>query len=349
MHPAPTLNPRRQNLLEIIVGDYIETATPVASQHILRRHDLQVSPATIRNDMAELEEMGYISRPHASAGGVPGDLAYRFYVGRQANTQRPSRQFEMRVHGALQAGSGDPESWVRDAATILSDSLLNVAIATAPRVVGARVKQLQLVHLQDSQALLVLVLQDARVRQQMVHLAYPTSQEELTSLANRLNTVVADKNADEIRTAWDASYIPDAGSDAVLGSILTLLANEEQTTQPRQYTEGLRHILSQPEFQDTGRAREAVEVLEDGDALRPMIIHAEQDEDVDVVIGEESRAATLRPYSVVLARYGLPGHVNGVIGTIGPTRMDYARTIASVRYLAIFLSDLLAVLADERR
>jgi heat-inducible transcriptional repressor len=349
MRQAPTLNPRRQSLLEFIVGDYILTAAPVASQQIVRRHDLRVSPATIRNDMAELEEMGYISRPHASAGGIPADLAYRFYVERTSFKARPTREFEMQVQDAIHQETGDPENWAQRAATILSDVVQNVAVATSPRVAVARMKQLQLVHLQDQQALLVVVLQDAKVKQHLVQMARPYNQNELSELAMRLNTALAGKTADEIRTVWDAAAdAPEVTADAVVAEVLGLLVEAEQGGAPRHYTEGLRHMLGQPEFQSGPRAREAVEAIEDGQVLRPIIDDAGRDAEVDVIIGEENRQATLRPYSVVLARYGLPGQVMGVIGTLGPTRMDYTLAISSVRYIADFLSDLLSALADER-
>ena len=136
------LNDRRQSLLEFIVGDYIATAVPVASQQIAKRHRLRVSPATIRNDMAELEDLGYISRPHASAGGVPADAAYRFYVERAPQKPRPSRRFEALVHEAIEPEAGDPDTWARGAAAVLSDAVLNVAIVTTPRASHARIKQL---------------------------------------------------------------------------------------------------------------------------------------------------------------------------------------------------------------
>jgi heat-inducible transcriptional repressor len=331
----------------MIVGDYIATAAPVASQQIARRHHLRVSPATIRNDMAELEEMGYISRPHASAGGVPADMAYRFYVERTPHRARPSRQFELLVQGSIHPDSGDPDSWAQRAAAVLANAVHNVGIATSPRVGRARLKQLQLVHLQDRQALLVVVMQDAKVRQHLVQMDELFGQEELTALATRLNTVLAGKAADEVRTAWDADDLSGPAADAVVTEVLRLLTEEEQSKQPP-YTQGLRHMLNQPEFQSTLRARDAVEALEDGLALRRVIGNAEREAEVDVTIGEENAQATLRPYSVVLARYGLPGHVMGVIGTVGPTRMDYARAISNVRYLADFLSDLLSTMAEDR-
>ena len=340
------LNDRRQSLLEFIVGDYIETAVPVASQQIAKRHRLRVSPATIRNDMAELEELGYISRPHASAGGVPADAAYRFYVERAPRRPRASRRFEALVHDAIEPEAGDPDTWARDAVAVLSDALLNVAIATAPRAPHARLKQLQLVHLHDRRALLVLVMQDARLRQHIVQFAEPVSQDELTALAVRLNAMVAGRSAADVRRVWKRSRGEDDAADAVVAELARLLDEEEREGQERRYTEGLGHMLSQPEFQSAVSAREAVEVLEDDDTLRSVLSERVGVRSVQVIIGGESHSEQLRPYSVVIARYGTPGQAMGVIGTLGPTRMDYVRAISSVRYLAEFLSGLVGALEE---
>ena len=340
------LNDRRQSLLEFIVGDYIETAVPVASQQIAKRHRLRVSPATIRNDMAELEELGYISRPHASAGGVPADSAYRFYVERASRRPRPSRRFEALVHDAIEPEAGDPDTWARDAAAVLSDTLLNVAIATTPRAPHARVKQLQLVHLHDRRALLVVVMQEARLRQHIVPFATPFSQDELTALAVRLNAILAGLSAPDVRRVWEPSRGADGDADAVVAELSRLLDEEEREGQARRYTEGLGHMLSQPEFQSAVSAREAVEVLEDSDTLRSVLSEQLGAGNVQVIIGGESHSQQLRPYSVVIARYGAPGRAMGVIGTLGPTRMDYLRAISSVRYLAGFLSGLVGALEE---
>ena len=340
------LNDRRQSLLEFIVGDYIETAVPVASQQIAKRHRLRVSPATIRNDMAELEELGYISRPHASAGGVPADAAYRFYVERASHRPRPSRRFEALVHDAIEPEAGDPDTWARGAAAVLSDALLNVAIATAPRTSHARVKQLQLVHLHDQRALLVVVMQEARLLQHIVQFADAVAQDELTVLAARLNAMLAGLGAAEVHRVWETGRGGDGVADAVVAELARLLAEEEREGQARRYTEGLGHMLSQPEFQSAVSAREAVEVLEDDDTLRSVLSERVGVRSVQVIIGGESHSEQLRPYSVVIARYGTPGQAMGVIGTLGPTRMDYVRAISSVRYLAEFLSGLVGALEE---
>jgi heat-inducible transcriptional repressor len=347
MDKAPSLNPRRQHLLEIIVADYIETAAPVASQQVARKHDLNVSPATIRNDMAELEEMGYITRPHTSSGGIPGDLAYRFFVERHSLPTRPSRQFEILVRGSLLRAAADPDTWARHAASILSDDVRNVGIATTPRIRRVKLKQLQLVHLQDTEALMVAVLQDATIRQRLVRLDTLQTQDDLTTAANRLNQTIGGKTAEEIKTAWDSGRAGPA-DDVIITEVLALLGEEERDDHLHQYTQGLHHILNQPEFESTLSARDAIEVLESGIELKRVIIERSGDSDVEVIIGEENPQQTLKPYSVVLAHYGNPGEASGVIGTVGPTRMDYTRAISSVRYLATFLGELLAALDDDR-
>ena len=340
------LNERRQSLLEFIVGDYIQTAVPVASQQIAKRHRLRVSPATIRNDMAELEELGYISRPHASAGGVPADAAYRFYVERVAPRPRPSRRFEARVRSAIEPEAGDPEGWARGAAAVLSDAVLNVAIATTPRASHARIKQLQLVHLHDRRALLVLVMQEARLRQHIVPFGEPISQDELTGLAVRLNATLSGLSAADVRRVWEPVLGYDAVADAVVAELTRLLDEEEREGLARRYTEGLGHMLSQPEFQSAVSAREAVEVVEDDSTLRGVLSERAGAGSVQVIIGGESHSQQLRRYSVVIARYGTPGQAMGVIGILGPTRMDYVRAISSVRYLADFLSGLVGALEE---
>lgn len=349
MQQTPSqLNPRRQTLLEIIVTDYIETASPVASQQVVRRHNLRVSPATIRNDMAELEEMGYLSRPHTSAGGIPSDPAYRFYVERTWRRARPSRQLEALVQKAIHAEDGDPDTWAREAASVLASAVRNVAITSAPRAFKAKVKQVQLVQLHERQALLVLVMQEARLRQRMVLFDEPVTQETLTEIAARVNPVMSGKTEEELRALWDSRGIFEPLADAVVTEALHLLSEEEHAEPQRRYMEGLRHMLNQPEFEHSLRAREAVELLEDEQVLRRFWTEAAEGDDVEVIIGAESQHEQMKPYSVVVARYGLPDHIMGVIGAVGPTRMDYSRAIASVRYMADFLNDLLAALEDAK-
>ena len=349
MSPTATeLDQRRHAILDFIVGDYIRTAEPVASQQIARQHTLNVSPATIRNDMAELEELGFISRPHASAGAVPADPAYRLYVDRVTPRSRVPRSVQGLVQRDIHPGEADAESWARGAAVVLSQAVRNLAITTAPRVFRARIKQLQLVQLQDRHALLVLVMQEARLRQRLVLFDAPKTQEELNELSAKTNSLVSGKTADEVRQEREIGAGSDPMADLVVSEALELMAEEEQAHPERAHLEGLAHMLGQPEFAGGARAQQALEVLEDENLLSYVMPETPVPGDVQVIIGEEHRHRQLLSFSAVLSAYGLPGTVMGVVCTFGPTRMDYARAIASVRYLSQFLSTLHAALDESR-
>ena len=339
---APGLNVRRQALLEIIVSDYIETAVPVASQQLAKRYELRVSPATIRNDMAELEEMGYISRPHSSAGGVPSDPGYRFYVERTQHPRLPHR-FQERVRDAITFDDADPGAWARNAARVLASTVQNLAIATAVKPTIARLKHLQLVHLRDTEALLIVVTQEAKLRQHMIHLGSAVDQDALTEAANRLNRLAAGKSIAELRSLWDSGALTSPILETTLLEAIRILSDEERVDAQERYMNGLGHMLSQPEFQSNRSAQDAADVIDD-DSLNTLLSARAAPMEVRVVIGQESHDEHLRPYSVVYSTYGTDDGTMGVIGTLGPTRMDYGRAMASVGYLAAFLSELVQAL-----
>ena len=340
---APALNTRRQALLEIIVSDYIETAAPVSSQQLARRYEFRVSPATIRNDMAELEEMGFISRPHTSAGGVPSDPGYRFYVERAGQRNRLPRHFQEHVRDAIDFDEADPAAWARSAARVLASAVHNLAIATTVKRPVARVKQMQIVHLHDREALLVVVMQDAQLRQRIIHLDSDTTQDDLTLAASQLNRLAGGMSAAELRTLWDSGVHTGRIVSAALVETVRILSDEERRETRERYLNGLSHMLNQPEFQSGRSAQDAAEVLDD-DSITRLFHDSPHPAEVRVVIGQESHDEHLRPYSVVYATYGAPDGATGVIGAMGPTRMDYARAMSSVRYLAAFLSELVQAL-----
>jgi heat-inducible transcriptional repressor len=194
------------------------------------------------------------------------------------------------------------------------------------------------------QALLVLVMQEARVRQHLVQLPAPATQEQLTALSLRLNTIMAGKTTQELRTMWDAQEQDGALAELVVAEVVRIMTQEEQEEPQRSYIDGLRHILSQPEFATGTRAREVVEMLEDTRLLKPVLSEGQGPGIVRVIIGEEHADQHLKPYSIVLAQYGVPGQATGVLCAVGPTRMDYSRTIATVRYMADFLTKMTSTL-----
>ena len=328
---------RTGSILKVLVDEYVDTATPVASEDIARRLPVKVSPATVRNEMANLEEGGYILRPHISAGGVPSDRGYRYYVEALDEVAEPPGYVRRSVREQFSKAQRDPELWVEMAAGVLARSARNMAIVTLPRIAAARIKYIQLVYLQKFLALLIIVLQEARLRQQLLPLEEPTTQDQLTEVASKLNDSLADLTHPEILSK---QLELNPLEEMVRDDTISILRDVEAESAVGHSVEGLAILLGQPEFAETGRARELVEIIEDRVLLKSILAEAPDRGGVAVFIGGENMAEPLRPYSVVLSQYGIPNEAAGTIGVIGPTRMEYAGVMGSVRLLSSVMSDL---------
>lgn len=334
------LTARQQHILGLIVGDYITLASPISSESIARNHELGVSPATIRNDVAHLEDEGYITRPHLSAGSVPLDNAYRLYV--EAMLQRGHD----RIHPAVQSSvrrqltdaEPDVESWTAIAATLLARLVGNLAIATFPRARQSRVRHLEIVYLQDLLYMLIVVLEQARLRRHLIRLSEPIFQAEMDASANKVRVRLVGLTREEIGEMETSSL--SALEEDVVQATAMILSEEDRGAYRDHYVDGLRNLLSQPEFSESQRMRALVEGVEDGTLVSEVLSESPDTGMVRVVIGQEHRGDLLWPLSVVLCRYGIPGEAVGVVGAVGPTRMEYSRTIASVRLMSSTMSEL---------
>jgi len=193
------LTERRKKLLEFIIDEYVTTAQPVGSNALVEKYQLAISSATIRSEMAALEEEGYIAQPHTSAGRVPTDAGYRYYVEALMREERVPPELQQMIRHQFHQAARELEEWARLSAAILAGRLQNAAVVTTPRSPEPRLRWLELVSVHDYLALLVVVLQEARVLQQTLALDRPFSQEELTALARRLNEVLAGKSSAEMR------------------------------------------------------------------------------------------------------------------------------------------------------
>jgi heat-inducible transcriptional repressor len=333
------LTSRREAVLKIIVSEYIDTAVPVASETIFRNYKLGVSPATIRNDMMYLEAEGYIARPHTSAGSVPLDKGYRHYV--ESLTKKPelSLQEQDRIRKLFLEVEKEFEKWLKLAAAISASLAKNVALVTLPKPRQCRFKHLELVALQESMALMVLVLSQAILKRQLLSFEVPITQERLTTMANKLNAVLSGLTSSEI-----SARRSDLASEEtqVIEAVIDIMSAEDELEYEQPYLEGLRLMLGQPEFAEKDRMLSIMELMETGDWLSSVIGRSAQDIGVQIVIGEENRNKTLRDLSLVFCRYGIPDRIGGTIGIIGPTRMNYRRAISTVDYISGILSNLLA-------
>ncbi len=332
------LSHRSATILKSIVEHYIDRAVPVPSQSIIHSYGLEVSSATIRNEMMQLEREGYIIRPHTSAGSIPSDKGYRFYVETLSDIRLPVNQERMVSHLFHQVETR-LEEWARLTATILAHLAQNMAVVATAKSTRSVFKHLELVSIQERTALMVLVLHGARVRQQLLTFNRDTSQEELSTASNKLNGNFAGLMSGQI----DAGKLTlsDVERQAV-DTVLAIMKAEDAVTYEETYMEGLQFIFNKPEFSGAQQALTLVDLLEQKNLMR-LILPRELDEPgVHVIIGQENEARSIHNLSVILSQYGLPGEAVGCIAVIGPTRMPYVRSIASVGYLSDILTRLIA-------
>ena len=335
---------RTEAILKSIVEQYIARATPVPSQSITNNYELAVSAATIRNEMAHLEQEGYITRYHPSAGSVPSDKGYRYYVESLDKVALPLAEQRLVIH-LLHQVEQDIEEWLSLAATLMAQLAQNVAVATIPKPVKCKFKHLELVSLRDLLALVVLVFHGARVRQQLITFDQAISQAQLTVIANKLSTTYSDLTNQQI-LAKDTKLSPI--EQQVTNYLLKMMQTEDEQQYEEPYVDGLHFILNQPEFARNQQGLNLMELVEHRNLLMTIVPHGLASQQVQVIIGNENKAAAIHNYSVVISQYGLPEEAVGTICIVGPTRMAYARTISILEYLSTVLSGMVAELYGRK-
>ncbi len=341
MRAESRLSNRRRIIIKAVVSEYIVSAQPVSSETIVRKYKLDASTATVRNDMVALEEEGFIHRPHTSAGAVPLDRAYRYYVESLLETRELPSQEQILIQHLFHQVETHLGEWTRLAAAVLSRISQNAALVTVPKSTQCRFKHVELVSVQEVLALLVLVLREARVKQQLLSLDVACSQDEMWSVANRLNGMYRSLTSVEI-AGLKVELSPI--EKQVTRNIVELMEADDSSQYEDIYLHGVRHMLSQPEFVGQALPLGLMEVLEERSLLNGMLPDMTQEEGVKVVIGDENREEGIRDCSLVVSRYGIPGEIGGLLGVLGPTRMRYDYTIATVRYMSTLMSELVSEL-----
>jgi heat-inducible transcriptional repressor len=333
------LRERRKTVLRVIIEDYITRATPVASSAIVEKYGLRVSPATVRNDTAYLEREGYVIHPHRSAGSIPTDKAYRYYVELIGEEIELPRVEQYLVRQISQEAREELEQWLRTVAALLARLVHNLVVITTPKAVRCRLKHIDLVALQDFMALLIVVLHEAKVRRQVLSFDRKVSQDVLTKMAGRLSSIYDGLTSSEILARREG--LPSEERQ-ISESLAEIMAAEDKLDYGEPYLEGLRLLLSQPEFTNSPRILGILEVLEGQDWLRNILSRESSRAGVQILIGEENPEPALQDLSLLASQYGVPDKASGIVGVIGPRRMDYAKTISSLHYLSALLSSSVA-------
>jgi heat-inducible transcriptional repressor len=330
------LTARQQLILGLVIREYISAVQPVGSKTI-ERYGLGVSAATIRNEMAALEEFGFVAQPHTSAGRVPTEQGYRYFVERlMRESQLPVDEQRLIRHQFHQVGV-DLEQWMRLAASVLARSAQSAAVVTSLRTDQCHLRHVDLISIHETMAMLIVVFEGGVIQQQMLALSEPADQDTLTQIANRLDDLFVGATVQLVKAG---RYQVGAFELQILDVVIRIMERVENEVGLRLYRDGLSNILYQPEFAVPESARHVIHLFEDRTLLEELLADMLEVGGVQVIIGGEGRWRELKEYSLVVSPYGVRGEATGALGVMGPMRMPYSRAISAVRYVANLMSDL---------
>lgn len=344
------LDERKKAILRAIIDDYINTAEPIGSRTIARKHELGLSSATIRNEMADLEEMGYLAQPHTSAGRIPSDKGYRMYVDHLMKIDELRREEIESIKNAMEIHINELGQLIRQASVVMSRITKYTSMAITPQMKLSALKAVQVVPIETGKALVIVVTDAGIVRNIMVRVPDNAKPEFLIRVSNILNTRLSGLTIEQI----NVRLIRDLEKEVGIGSeILTPVLNGvaeciHLVDNPEIYLDGTTNILNYPEFMDIVKAREFLNLLDEKEMLRKLLaIGGGQAGAIQVQIGTENELDKIRDCSLITATYSLQDQVLGTIGVIGPTRMEYGRVISSLRYVRKKIDEEIAKLIGE--
>ena len=341
-----TLSQRSRQILEAIIEDYIATAEPVGSSTVAKRHDLPMSSATVRNVMASLEELGLLASPHTSAGRVPTDKGFRFYVDSLVGVRSVTHSEKKEILRRCRETGGTPSELLREASTVLSMLSNYTGLVVAPRLTTATFRQIEFVRLGPARVLAILVTCNGTVQNKILDIDGNLSVDDLGRMANYLNQTLEGLTIDQVR-ARILSELQEEKTryDEMLSQALRLSQQVMPQEQGEVFIAGQSHILSHPEFGDANKMREILRAFEEKERLLQMLGDCMQADGVQIFIGSETPLKEIAGMSLITSTYVSEGNTIGLLGVIGPTRMGYSNVIPIVDYTAQLVSRLLT----ERR
>ena len=337
-----TLDERKYMILQAIIDDYIMTAVPVGSRTISRKSGVGFSPATIRNEMSDLEELGYLDQPHTSAGRVPSDKAYRLYVDQLLRVARLSNDEKDRISERLAARSSQIENVIRRAADVMSNATKYTSVIIAPQMSTLRIRNVQLVQVSENLALIVIVTNAGIVKDAVIHIPEKLTEDDLYTISKALTERLKDQPLEKVRQIF-AEMLRDMGHNRrLLAEMLNVIENRmEESDTSDIVVGGQTNLLNYPEYNDVEKARNLLQVLDSREKLK-QIISSGGGMDIGIRIGSENGLPDFNDLSVLTVSYRIGDKSNGTLGIIGPTRMNYNRAISVLEFMSRTLTDLLS-------
>ena len=333
------LTERKRQILKVVVEDYVRTAEPVGSKTIAARMGGSVSSATIRNELADLVELGYLEQPHTSAGRVPSPKGYRLYVNELMEQQRLSVAETERINASLHLKMEELDHLLSQASRAVSSFVNYPAYVTAAGRKHLTARRFDLLAVDERSCIVVMMMGDNRVKSQLLRLQLKVDLEQMPTLVNLLNTHFTGISVDEMNQELMnvAEQVPPQLFLLLSQTIAYAVDALEEASQREIVTAGASQLLKLPEFRDADKAHELMSFLADRKESLPM----PEDGPMKILIGPENVTEALKDTSVVVASYDIGDEMRGLIGVVGPTRMDYSKVAAKLSFIAAGLSKLL--------
>ncbi len=336
------LDRRKAQILKAIVEDHVKTGLPVGSRAVARKYRLGVSPATIRNEMADLEEMGYLDKPHTSSGRVPSDRGYRVYVDELMTDAKLSRQESAMIESLFRSKIRDVVSLLKETVRALSEATDYLAFVLGPEYETTTFEAIYLLPASVGRALLVIVSDVGVVENCLIDVP-PMSREEMEYVSNILREHLYNLSLDQVHSKAQALLRRETSRYseiiAQVAEFLTSMTEDSETE--KLFMGGTANLLNQPEFRDVNRVQGLLEAIENGSLIRNIVITQSQTTDPAITIGQENEVDKVKDFSIVYGTFRL-GQSAGRIGLLGPKRMNYPRAVAIIRFCEQMLNKHLA-------
>jgi heat-inducible transcriptional repressor len=337
------LNKRKVDILKAIIHSYIDEGEAIGSRTLSKKYDLGISSATIRNEMSDLEDLGYLIKPHTSAGRVPSDKAYRLYVDNILVNKNKSKYYKQ-IKKILQEEINEMDMFLRNSSRILAQLTKYTSLIIAPQFKKSKLKHVQLVPVSNSKVLIVMIMQNNIVKNVMLNLRTPIPENQLNKISNLLNEKLTGLRLDMIdlsmknRIKEEIYSIRNKYDQRIDDLMKVLISSLNEYDKVDVYSDGLNNMLNFPEYNDTEKIREFLSFVEDKDNIVKLLLK-NSDEDLDITIGHENIFDEIRKCSLITATYKFNGITVGKLGVIGPTRMDYKTAIPIVRALSYNINE----------
>jgi len=333
------LTTRQKKILSLIVHEHIASADPVGSENLVQKYGMGLSSATVRYEMAALTDAGLLRQPHTSAGRIPTEEGYRYFVRQLMNETSLPPAIRATINHQFSQMSNDIQQWMRLAASVLANRTNSASLITAPQASQVQFKHLELIATHGRQMLAILVLKGGQIRQHILTLDEPVTQEQLSVISRKFSNLLAGQSIVQVSNFQEPLT-------AIESQIFALIEEEmirsDQLPTGDIVLDGLTNVLSEPEFTDSEEARRALRLLEERSLLQDLLSQTTLPDTiggVQVLIGGEGTWDNLSQCSVILSKYGSPGMAIGTLGILGPMRMPYGHSISLVRFLSGLLSD----------